>query len=311
MTIGSKNNTKKCGYCASTELVTDDNTGETICSKCAVVTENENRESNSPERFMQSEEGDNRRAGAPTSLTMHDMGLATVIGKKNVYSTGKPLSSVTKSTIDRLRTWDSRSQTKNTYDRNLRVAMGELSRIKDKIVVPEATIEKAAYYYRKALEKKLTKGRNIPVIIASCLYVACRQDSIPRNLNDIYMASNLKKKDIASCYRLLLRELDIIPPVVDSRFVVSRITTILNIPEKITRLATEYLTKAKELGDTAGKDPMGMAAATIYLACINNGMTVTQREIADAAHVTEVTIRNRLNRLRVILFPKTTDGEDE
>lgn len=298
MTIGSKNNTKKCGYCASTELVTDQDTGETICKRCAVVTSNDN--TTSDEGFIS--DVSELRTGAPSTLTMHDMGLSTKIDRKNVDAIGKPITnSAMKGTLSRLRTWDARSQYHKPTDRNLRVAMNELNRIKDKLVVPEVTVEKAAYYYRKALDKRLTRGRNISVVMASCLYVACRQDSIPRNLNDVYMATNLKKKDIAACYRLILKELDITPPVVDSRFVVSRITTNLDVPEKITRVATKYLAKAKELGDTAGKDPMGMAAATIYLACIENGLQITQRQIADVANVTEVTIRNRLNRLRDIL----------
>ena len=297
MTIGSKNDAKKCGYCASTELVTDQDTGETVCKRCAVVIIDEHIATT--DGFVDERTS---RVGAPTSLTMHDRGLSTQIDKKNVDGVGKPITnSSMKSTLSRLRTWDSRSQVRSSTDRNLRVAMNELGRIKDKLAVPEATVEKAAYYYRKALDKRLTRGRNISVIMASCLYVACREDSIPRNLNDVYIATNLKKKDIAACYRLLLKELDVTPPVVDSRFVVSRITTMLNVPEKITRIAVKYLTTAKKLGDTAGKDPMGMAAATIYMACIENGLSITQRQIADVANVTEVTIRNRLNRLRDIL----------
>ena len=48
----------------------------------------------------------------------------------------------------------------------------------------------------------------------------------------------------------------------------------------------------------AGKDPMGLAAGALYLACIENGENVTQRAISQSANVTEVTIRNRYQGLQ-------------
>nr|AIF11153.1 transcription factor TFIIB cyclin-related protein (TFIIB, GTF2B, SUA7, tfb) [uncultured marine thaumarchaeote KM3_50_F11] len=49
---------------------------------------------------------------------------------------------------------------------------------------------------------------------------------------------------------------------------------------------------------SAGKDPMGLAAAALYLACVKNDEDKTQRDIAEAANVTEVTIRNRYKGLK-------------
>ena len=43
---------------------------------------------------------------------------------------------------------------------------------------------------------------------------------------------------------------------------------------------------------------MGLAAAALYLACVKNGEDKTQRDIAEAANVTEVTIRNRYKGLK-------------
>ncbi len=46
-----------------------------------------------------------------------------------------------------------------------------------------------------------------------------------------------------------------------------------------------------------GKDPRGMAAAALYLACKINDVKATQKDIAYAAGTTEVTLRNRLRDL--------------
>ncbi len=146
---------------------------------------------------------------------MHDMGLATMIGGVNKDASGKSLSGSMRSTVERLRTWDRRSQVHESADRNLRQAFSELRRFSDKLSVSEAVTEKAAYIYRKALERNLVRGRSIIAIIAASLYAACRDGEIPRTLKDLTSVSNVKKKDIASSYRLLLKEMVIKMPVVD------------------------------------------------------------------------------------------------
>jgi Transcription initiation factor IIB (TFIIB) len=203
-----------------------------------------------------------------------------------------------KSTITRLRTWDSRSQAHASIDRNLRLAFSELDRLKDKLVISSVTLEKAAYIYRKALEKKLVRGRSISAMIAASLYAACRDTEIPRTLKDVAEASNVKRKDISRCYRILHQELELKMPVVDSIQCVARISSKLEIPEKTKRHAIKIIKEIQEQNESAGKDPMGLAASALYLACIQTGTSVTQRDIAESAGVTEVTIRNRYKGIK-------------
>ncbi len=293
-------NADNCPRCAKNSLLTDDVTGERFCGKCGYVISEKSQESGPEWRsFTQDEHGNKARAGAPTSLTMHDMGLSTIINPMNKDASGKPLTASMKSTIERLRTWDSRSQVHESVDRNLRQALSELNRLKDKLALSDAVIEKAAYIYRKAIEKKLVRGRSISAMIASALYAACRDTETPRTLNDVGEAANLKKKDIARCYRLLHRELDLKMPVVDPIQCVARIASKLGITEKTKRYAVKVLKTAQEHEESAGKDPMGLAAAALYLACVKNGEDITQRDIAEAASVTEVTIRNRYKGLKL------------
>ncbi len=253
------NPNSNCQRCGKNSLLTDENTGEQFCEKCGYVISEKSQASGPEWRSFQKDGGsDPTRTGAPTSLTIHDRGLSTVINPINKDASGKPLSTSMRSTIERLRTWDSRSQVHESVDRNLRQALSELNKLKDKVVVSSNVLEKAAYLYRKALEKKLVRGRSISAMIAASLYAACRDTETPRTLKDVASAANVKRKDIARCYRLLYYELELKMPVVDSIQCIARISSKLGIPEKTKRYAVKVLKDAQERKESSGKDPMGL-----------------------------------------------------
>ena len=288
-----------CLRCGKNSLLTDEVTGEQFCAKCGYVISEKSQESGPEWRSFQKDGGsDPTRTGAPSSLTIHDMGLSTVINPLNKDASGKPLSTSMRSTIERLRTWDSRSQAHEPVDRNLRQALNELTRLKDKIALSPNVLEKAAYLYRKALEKKLVRGRSISAMIAASLYAACRDTETPRTIKDVADAANIKRKDAARCYRLLHYELELKMPVVNSIQYISKISSKLELSEKIKRYAIKVLQDAQDSKESAGKDPMGLAATALYISCIKNGASVTQRDLAEVARVTEVTIRNRYKGLK-------------
>ncbi|MDC0154097.1 transcription initiation factor IIB [Nitrosopumilus sp.] len=294
-------NVVKCPVCGDKKLVTDHSTGELFCGKCGLVITDQITDSGAEWRSFSSDQNDRTRVGAGTSLTIHDMGLSTIIGVANKDATGKPLSSSMKNSIERLRTWDSRSQANSSADRNLRQAFNEMGKLKDKLALTDTVIEKAAYIYRKAMEKKLVRGRSIQGLVGACLYAACRDTETPRTLYDIADEMNIKKKDIARCYRLIFRELELKMPVVDPVKGISRIASVAKLSEKSKRNAVKILNQAKDIGLVAGKDPMGVAAASLYLACITTGEIKSQKEISIASGITEVTIRNRCVGLRKML----------
>ncbi len=291
----------KCPSCGGKKIVSDQDTGELFCGKCGFVITDKIADTGAEWRSFANDESSRARTGAGTSLTMHDMGLSTIIGAANKDATGKPLSASVKSSIERLRTWDSRSQAHSSADRNLRQALNEMNKLKDKLALTNAVIEKAAFIYRKAMEKKLVRGRSIQGLVAACLYASCRTTETPRTLDDIANGINIRRKDVARCYRLIYRELELKMPVVDPVKGVSRIASIAGLGEKTKRKAILILNEAKRTYITAGKDPMGIAAAALYLACISTGETKSQKEISIASGVTEVTIRNRCAGLRKML----------
>jgi len=291
---------QSCLRCRKKALITDAETGEIFCGGCGFVL-SERIENPGPEwRSFSDGEINRGRTGDGTSLAIHDQGLSTVINPTNRDATGKPLSSSMKKTLKRLRTWDSRSQNE-PMDRNFRQAFNELYRLKDKLALSDSVVEKAAYIYRKALEKKLIRGRSISGMIGSALYAACRETNTPRTLKEIAKTANIKKGDLAAYYRKLVKELDLKMPVVDSVQNVARIASKIGLSEKTRRYAIEILRKAEENKISAGKNPMGLAAAALYVACVTNGENKTQRDVAEASNITEVTIRNRCKGLLELL----------
>ena len=172
-----------------------------------------------------------------------------------------------KSSIERLRTWDSRSQAHSSADRNLRQALNEMDKLKDKLALTDAVIEKAAYIYRKAMERKLVRGRSIQGLVAACLYASCRNTETPRTLDDIAKGINIRRKDVARCYRLIFRELELKMPVVDPVKGVSRIASIAELSEKSKRKAIVILNQAKDTGLVAGKGSNGYCSSST-LSCM-------------------------------------------
>ncbi len=185
--------------------------------------------------------------------------------------------------------------------------MAELDRLSDKVYAPGPVKEKAAVIYRKALDKGLVRGRSIAAIAAASLYAACRTSETPRTLREIAEASLVDKKDVARCYRLLLRELNIRMPIADPLTYISKIAERTGISGPTQGLAIKILGQAKRKRAASGKDPMGLAAAALYIACLQNSEKKTQKDIAEAAGVTEVTVRNRYKSLRRNLGIKLPD----
>ncbi len=291
-----------CPECGSTNIVNDPDSGELICGDCGLVMK-DTMVNAGPEwrAFTPTEKNSRSRVGVPLSFAVHDKGLTTMIGRVGRDAFGRKLPMDTKLQMLRLRKWQIRSRVHSSVDRNLAQAMAELDRLSDKLHIPPSIKEKAAVIYRKALDRGLVRGRSINAITAASLYAACRMTQTPRTLREISDQSPIEKKDIARCYRLMLRELEIQMPKPEAQLRVPKIAAKVGVGEKTQQTAVDLLRRATELKTTAGKDPMGLAAAALYIACVMCDEKRTQKMIADAAGVTEVTIRNRYKGLKEAL----------
>ena len=292
-----------CSVCKSDRVITDYDSGEVICSNCGLVI-SDNIQDSTDAMYDKS-----RKTGVTNSLARYDMGLSTIMGKSNQDAGGHILDAAMRSRMERLRRWDLRIKTSTYNNRNLRDAFDQLHTSKDKLGLPDSIVEKTAYIYRKAQQRGLVRGRAISAVLDAAMYIACRELGIPKTLKEIAVANNTKRRTLAKSYRLLITELDIKIPIIDSTKCIIKISNTANLNEKTKRKAINIMYDLNRKEVPAGKDPMGIAATVLYIACLYTGEKRTQTDIAQAAGVTEVTLRNRyrqIKRLELDLVPIIT-----
>jgi transcription initiation factor TFIIB len=288
-----------CPECGGKEVVQDLEKGERICASCGLVV-SEHRIDSGPEwRAFTSDEKDARsRAGAPTNYAIHDKGLSTMIDWRDHDSQGKRFSAKKRSEIYRLRKWQIRTRVHSSVDRNLAQAMSELDRLSSQLGLNKSIKELAALLYRKLIVRRLARSRSIDAMVGASIYAACRLRNAPRSLEEIARHSRVSRKKIGQHYRLLVEKLNLKMPISDPANYVPRFVTELDLPGIVQQKVIEILEQAKENRTlVTGRDPRGLAAAAIYIASILTDHRVTQRDIAMAAGVTEVTVRNRYKEL--------------
>ncbi len=287
-----------CDECNSIELVQDLESGELVCQKCGYVISTTMIDQ-SPEwhayDFNQRETLP--RVGAPTKLSIHDMGMSTNMGWQDKDHTGRKLSPEERARIYRLRKWDKRSKLSDSKDRNLAQAFNSITDICSKLNLPSNIVETSSMYYRNALKLGLIKGRTIHNMAAASVYMACRQCEVIRSIDEIAHVSNISKKDAARNYRFLVEKLKPKVPLSMPSHHISKIVSRLELKGETETLALEVLNRSSELKMTVGRSPSGMAAACIYISTRLTGDRITQSELSEVAHVTEVTIRNRYKEL--------------
>ena len=291
----------KCSICGRIRTaIADPDSGEVVCSNCGMVIAETSQDDVSPEirAFPSEEQNAKTRTGAPSSLSRHDKGLTTIIGKTNKDAAGRQLDANARSTFKRLKTWDTRTQVDSSTNRNLYRAFYELNVLKDKLGLSDAIVEKSAYIYRKAEGNRLVRGRTIPGMLTAAIYLACRELGTPRTLKDIIRISNIKRKDTARSIRALTLELEIKAPVFDPMKCIIKVANTAHIGERTTRHAFKMMNELlRRKTASGGKDQMGLAASILYIACKETGERKPQKVMASAAGVSEVTIRNRVRDL--------------
>jgi len=289
---------QQCPECGSGRLMRDYEYAEIVCMNCGFVVATKLTDRGPEWRAFDDEQRAKRtRVGAPLTYTIHDKGLSTMIDwhDRDIY--GKRLSPGQKAQIYRLRKWQRRIRVSDATERNLAFALSEISKIANALSLPKNILETASVIYRKAVKERLIRGRSIQGVTAAALYVACRQCGLARTLEEIAQASNIHKKEVGRSYRFLVKELDyFIPPLKPSQYI-AKFSNQLTIQGKVEEIAHKILSAAKELKLTSGRGPTGIAAAASYIASVLTGERKTQREIAEIAQVTEVTIRNRYKEL--------------
>lgn len=294
----SEEKIEKCPACGSNSFVRDYQKSSKVCANCGRVIK-EDIKDRGPEwrAFSQEQREERSRGGAPMTYTIHDKGLSTKIDWRNRDGRGKSLSPERRSQMYRLRKWQRRARVSNADERNLAYALSELDRMSSRLGLPKSVRESASVIYRDAVDQSLIRGRSIEGVSSAALYAGCRKCQVPRTLEEIAEASRVDKREISRSYRFISRELDIHLMPTNPVSYVSRFGSELGISGEARTKAIELIKKAKDKKLTSGRGPTGIAAAAIYVASVMTGERRTQRDTAEVANVTEVTVRNRYKEL--------------
>ena len=298
-----------CPECENTVLVHDPESGETVCTQCGLVINVEALRNKLD--WHSYDELDKRQTGNPETFLLHDKGAMTSISAVNMDAHNGKLSAAKQSEMFRLRKMQTRSRVNGVAERNLVHAIQDITLISGKLGLPVATRNQAAIYYRMALKKKLTRGRSILGIAAAAVYLSCRDSQVTHEAKEVAQAAGIEVKSLTRCYRLMLMQLDRdhSPPLNSAVAYINKLSSTLTIPGELQGEAIRLL---KQLKETAGKTPAGIAAAVLYIVCLvhqgselhTSGPSerwsgkVTQKEIAGAVDITEVTVRNRYKSLQ-------------
>ncbi len=288
-----------CKECGAKTFVTDKETGEMVCKNCGTVIEGDAVDLSKEWRTFDSDEfNDKARTGGPMQHSKLNKGVSTMIERGGRDARGNKLSAETREQMYRLIRWHKRTAVSNSVQRNLSIALTELRRMAQYLNIPESLVEQAAVLYRKTVEKELIRGRLIEAVVAAVLYAVCRTANIPRTLNEMAEASGLTKKDIGRNYRYLVRELEMSVPLTNPIYYISRFASELNLSGEVQEEARKILNDAILKGLISGRGPTGVAAAAVYIAALLKNEKRTQKQVANVAGVTEVTIRNRYRELK-------------
>ena len=291
-----------CPECRSGHLIEAADAAEVLCEECGLVVEEELIDRGPEWRAFDQEEREQRtRVGAPMTETLHDHGLTTRIDWRDEDAAGKTLSSEKAHRMHRLRTWQTRVRVNDAKERNLQFALGEIDRMACAIDVPEPGRETASVIYRRALSADLIRGRSIEGIATAALYAACRQDDIPRSLDEVVAVSRVEKTEVGRAHRYLCSELGLELRPFDPASFVPQLASALGASRDVQMEAIDIVNAAAEEGLHSGKAPAGLAGAALYAASRICDEERTQREVAEAASVTEATIRNRYQEQREVL----------
>ncbi|PSP89900.1 transcription initiation factor IIB 2 [Halobacteriales archaeon QS_4_66_20] len=286
-----------CPECSG-KLIVDDEHGETVCTECGLVVEEDSVDRGPEWRAFDAQEKDQKsRVGAPTTNMMHDKGLSTNIDWRDKDAYGNALGAKQRKKMQRLRKWNERFRTRDSKERNLKQALGEIDRMASALGLPENVRETASVIYRRALDENLLPGRSIEGVSTASVYAAARQAGVPRSLDEITEVSRVEKSEIARTYRYVVRELGLEVKPADPESYVPRFASSLELSEEAEMRARQLLQNAKEQGVHSGKSPVGLAAAAVYAAALLTNEKTTQAAVSEVADISEVTIRNRYHEL--------------
>lgn len=279
------NDPNKCVECGG--RLEMDGTGEKVCKECGLVAEQLVIDQGEDWRDY-GEESDKKRIHAQRSSAIDQYKYDKGLGSK-ITGAGK--------ISRRARNQQKWSLTQTSKARSLKFAEETIKKYTE---LPRDIREAGLVNYKTALDANLTSTNLKEVVIAACLYAACRQCNVPRGpdeIADMVKFPGVNRYDIMRIYGNLSRKLGWKLKPTSPEDYVKRFCSNAGKSENIVNRTFEILKEATLKGLTNGRAPQSVAASAIYISGILCGDRTTEREIADISGVTEITVRDRYKEL--------------
>jgi transcription initiation factor TFIIIB Brf1 subunit/transcription initiation factor TFIIB len=201
--------------------------------------------------------------------------------------------------IDSFEALKSRHNSNKTsrINRNLKIALDELKEKSLILDLPKIVVYAAYMVFKSVLDNNLIKGKSMKTVVAVSLYVGSKQCFMPISLEEIADVFSLTKREIGRTYRSLNKELNFELPPISPLNYLKRLLNKLNFSTEVQSIAIRIIEEAIEKGISAGKEPNSVAATALYIASLYSNEKKRQKDIAEIAYVTEITIRKRYAEL--------------
>jgi len=293
----------ECPECKSVDLIERD--GEIVCRRCGLVLYTLIDTAPEWRSFTLEEDTKKSRTGMFEKLWVHDKGLTTVIGDVNLDGRGRKISARRKLKFLTLRKWQLRSSAYRTEERKLAKALNEISLLASRLSLPRHVLNEASAIYRRILRtKSIMRGRAINAMAAASIYAACRITGVSKSLKEVAHASGLPVKLLGRTYRFMIRCLNITPPIEEpipcAKLIAERLKLPSEVETEAIRILKAFLEAKREKGQFPSGNPWGLAAGAVYAAIEKLCIGVSQREVAAASGVTEITVRKRYKEIKQV-----------
>jgi transcription initiation factor TFIIB len=286
-----------CPVCGN-RLIGDTEKGEQVCPTCGYTVAAPADTSPEWKAIDLEDKIKKVRVGSPTTLALHDFGLTTEISPLLKDFHGRNVGPAARATYEKMKKWQSRIRTISSEERTLSMVLSRISELCSALNLPDSIAETAAQIYRTSVKLKIAKSKSIIGMASATVYLACRKCGISRTIKEIARAANMEKGSVARYYRLVLKEVEkeYVPPPSVEKYI-SKLVNLAKIDPKVEHLALLLSRRTSDSRISSGKAPAGLAAAYVYLSAVMLSARIPQREIAEYAEVTEVTVRNRCREI--------------
>ena len=296
--LSDHGSSSSCPRCRGS-LVDDYDKGELICADCGVVVIDQVADSGPEWKAMDIEEKEKRvRVGAPRTLALHDFGLTTNVGGSKSAGKSENLSPYMRSNLEKMQMWQRRVRTSNSQEKGMSNVLEKISEFSAVLNLPKSVSETAAHIYRTSAKLRVARSKSVVGMATASIYLACRKCDLGRSLKEVAEVAGVESGVVAKYYRLILKDVEknYIPPQPLQRYI-SKLVNTAHLDPKIERLALKLSRHTQNSKLYGGKSPAGIAGAYVYIASVMLGEHIPQREVAELADVTEVTVRNRCREI--------------